>query len=121
MKSARSGCPIASALDIFGDRWTLVVLRDLATGKRRFGDFLASPEGITTNILAERLTRLEEAGLVIKREYQAHPPRYEYRFSERGADVLPVLQALCVWSNRHLPNTWKAPEKFMRLVPSDVV
>src|SRR5712692_1881205 len=101
----RSGCPIATILDIVGDRWTLVLVRDMVTGKNRFGDFLKSPERIPTNILTDRLQRLEEFGLLEKRRYQENPVRFEYRLTRKGADLLPALQAVCVWANRHLPNT----------------
>ena len=110
----RSGCPIATTLDLLGDKWSLVIVRDMLTGKASFGDFLASPEGISTNILAERLRRLEAAGLVVKRAYQARPPRYEYRLSDKGEALLPVLQAICRWANAYLPGTWMPPESFMR-------
>src|SRR5271168_4961621 len=76
--SPRSPCPVACSLDLFGDRWTLLVIRDLFWGKTRFGEFEASPEGIPTNILAERLQRLEAAGLVGRKAYQSNPPRYAY-------------------------------------------
>jgi DNA-binding HxlR family transcriptional regulator len=100
----RSACPIANALDLLGDRWTLLVIRDLLfTGKRRFGELIASPEGIPTNILSDRLRRLEEGGLVEKVPYQLRPPRYEYQITAKGKDLLPVLRALVEWSLRHLP------------------
>jgi DNA-binding HxlR family transcriptional regulator len=123
VKTQRSQCPIATALDIFGDRWTLVLVRDLAMGrgKARFGDFLKSPERIPTNILTERLARLEEHGVVAKRAYQAHPTRYEYALTRKGAELAPVLQAICVWSNAHMPQTWRAPEHFLALKASDIV
>ena len=117
-KTFRSGCPIATTLDILGDRWTLVIVRDMVTGKKRFGDFLKSPEGIPTNILTDRLQRLEEFGLLAKRRYQDNPPRLEYRLTDKGADLLPALQAICVWANRHLPKTWKTPKSFLELKPS---
>lgn len=109
----RSGCPIATTLDLLGDKWSLVIVRDMLTGKANFGDFLASPEGISTNILAERLRRLEAAELVVKRAYQARPPRYEYRLSDKGEALLPVLQAICRWANTYVPGTWMPPESFM--------
>ncbi|HEX6899376.1 MAG TPA: helix-turn-helix domain-containing protein [Thermoanaerobaculia bacterium] len=100
----RSPCPIANALDLLGDRWTLLVIRDLLfTGKRRFGELLASPEGIPTNILTDRLRRLEEGGLVEKTPYQLRPPRHEYQLTAKGKDLLPVLRVLADWSLRHLP------------------
>lgn len=106
----RSPCPIASALDLLGDRWTLVVVRDLLLlGKHRFGELLASGEGISTNVLAERLERLEAAGLVERRRYQQHPPRYEYHLTAAGQDLFPVLRELIHWGNRHIPGTLRPP------------
>src|SRR5262245_11384968 len=106
----RSKCPIAGALDLVGDRWTLLVMRDLLLyGKRRFADFLASPEGIATNILTDRLARLEQAGLVRRRQYTEHPPREEYHPTARGRDLLPVLHELIRWGQRHVAGTAKRP------------
>jgi DNA-binding HxlR family transcriptional regulator len=108
--SRRSHCPIACALDLLGDRWTLVVVRDLLLlGKRRFTELLASGEGISTNILSERLERLEAAGLVVRRSYQLHPPRDEYHLTAKGRDLFPVLRELVRWGNRHLPGTYRPP------------
>lgn len=112
----RSLCPIATTLDLLGDKWSLVIVRDLLTGKTRYGDFLESPEGISTNILANRLRRLEEAGLVEKRAYQHNPVRHEYRLTDRGRGLHPVLQEICRWANHHFPDTWVPPEPFMRPV-----
>jgi len=120
-KKFRSACPIVSTLDVLGDRWTLVIVRDMITGKSRFGDFLKSPERIPTNILTERLARLEEFELIEKRSYQQNPVRFEYRLTGKGADLLPALQAVCLWANRHLPKTWKAPKSFLELKPSEVM
>jgi DNA-binding HxlR family transcriptional regulator len=107
---ARSACPIAGALDIVGDSWTLLVIRDLLFyDKHRFADFLASPEGISTNILAERLQRLERCGLVEKRAYQERPRRYEYVLTARGYDLLPVVRAVITWGKTHVPGTAKHP------------
>ena len=109
----RSRCPIAAALDILGDTWTLLVLRDLLFyDKHRFADFLDSPEGISTNILAERLKRLERCGLVERRRYQERPPRDEYFLTQRGHDLLPVLRELIAWGQRHIPGVaQKSPFK----------
>jgi DNA-binding HxlR family transcriptional regulator len=117
----RSNCPIATTLDVLGDRWTLVIVRDLLTGKSRFGDFLKSPEGIPTNTLTDRLERLEAFGLVEKSSYQNNPVRFDYRLSEKGADLLPALQAVCMWANRHMPDTWRTPRSFLDLRPSEVL
>jgi DNA-binding HxlR family transcriptional regulator len=106
----RSPCPIGGALDLLGDRWTLLVMRDvLFYGKRRFADFLASPEGIATNILADRLDRLERCGLLRRRPYRDHPPREEYHPTARGRDLVPVLRELIRWGQRHVPGTAKRP------------
>jgi DNA-binding HxlR family transcriptional regulator len=109
----RSPCPIANALDIVGDKWTLLVVRDLMfMGKRRYGEFAQSPEGIPSNILADRLKRLEEAGLVTKKPYQHNPVRYEYRLTRKGADLFPVLKEIIRWANKHIPGTVKPPSGF---------
>jgi len=97
-RTRRSACPIATALDVLGDRWTLVVIRDIFMGKKRYQEFLNGPEKITTNILAQRLKYLEDTELVIKELYQEHPPRYEYALSEKGKALAPVLTSLWDWS-----------------------
>lgn len=108
--SRRSDCPISSALELIGDKWTLLVVRDLLfLGNRRFGELLSSPEKIPTNILSDRLRRLEEHGLVAKVSYQERPPRYEYQLTAKGADLFPVLRALAQWANRHIPGTMVPP------------
>jgi DNA-binding HxlR family transcriptional regulator len=112
-REPRSGCPIATTLDIVGDRWTLVILRDLLTGKSRFSQFLASPERITTNILTDRLEAMECAGLVAKSAYQDRPKRFEYALTRKGEALLPVLQAMCGWANAYIPGTWTPPPSFM--------
>ena len=110
----RSGCPIASSLDQVGDRWSLVILRDLFVGKKRFSQFLASPERITTNILTDRLEALTRDGYVARVKYQERPARFEYELTAKGLGLLPVLQALCRWANEYLPGTWVPPDSFMR-------
>jgi DNA-binding HxlR family transcriptional regulator len=112
--SERSGCPIASTLDLVGDKWSLVIVRDMVTGKKRFGEFMASPEGIKTNVLTSRLRRMEEVGLVMRQAYQANPQRFEYLLTERGAALLPVLQEMCRWANKYIDDTWVPPESFMK-------
>jgi DNA-binding HxlR family transcriptional regulator len=101
----RSDCPIACSLDLIGDRWTLLIVRDLFLGKHRFSEFLDSGEGIKTNILAERLKRLERAGLVERSPYQAHPPRHEYHLTESGRELSPVVKAIYAWGRGHLPGS----------------
>ena len=108
--SLRSPCPIAGALDLVGDRWTLLVIRDLLLyDKRRFADFLSSPEGIATNILADRLERLERCGLVERRANAERPARAEYHPTARGWDLAPVLRELIRWGQRHVPGTARKP------------
>ncbi len=101
----RSCCPITNSLDIFGDKWTLLVIRDLALGKKRYQEFMASPERIASNILADRLKQLETAGLVTRRAYQQNPLRYEYALTEKGEGLKPVLRALILWGQKHFPGT----------------
>jgi DNA-binding HxlR family transcriptional regulator len=108
----RSPCPVASALDLVGDRWTLVVLRTIFAGRHRYRDLADIPERIASNILADRLGKLEQWGLITKTSYQDNPPRHEYALTPAGADFLPVLQALAAWSHRHLPDRWPAPDWF---------
>src|SRR3954453_23528046 len=112
---SRSTCPIATTLDLLGDKWTLLVVRDLLfVGKRRFGEFLESPEGIPTNILSDRLRRLEEHGVVEKSLYSSRPRRYEYRLTAMGAELFHVLRAMAEWGLRHLPGTAAPPEELLR-------
>lgn len=103
--SPRSPCPVACSLDLVGDRWTLLVIRDLFWGKTRFGEFEASPEGIPTNILAERLQRLEAAGLVGRKPYQSNPPRFAYALTRKGRSLGTVLRSLADWGKRNIPGT----------------
>ena len=102
-KEFRSTCPISCVLDILGDKWTLLVVRDLFLNKHRYGKFIESPEGIPTNILADRLRRLEAAGIIKKVLYQSNPPRAEYYLTSKGADLGPVLRAMQKWAERHVP------------------
>ena len=100
-KPLRSECPIANSLDIIGDRWTLLIIRDiLINGKHRFREFQNIPESFPTNILADRLKRLEQWGLIEKRTYQEHPVRYEYHLTDDGLALEPVLKALETWGNQ---------------------
>ena len=105
-RERRSACPISYALDLFGDRWTLLVLRDLILfNKRYFGDFLASGEGIATNVLSERLARLEEAGMVSRRRDPEDGKRFVYRATEKARGTLPIMLELIAWSGRYDPDT----------------
>lgn len=96
-------------------------MRDLVNGKRRFKDFLDSPERIASNILTARLAAMVESGLVTSRLYLHRPRRYEYRLTKKGAALLPVLQEFCRWGERYLPNRWHAPAAFMSKRPTDLM
>ena len=95
----RSPCPVACALDLFGDRWTLLVIRDLFLGRSRFKDFAASPEGIPTNLLSDRLERLVQGGLV-RRVPLPGGKRFAYELTGKGEALRPVLLALKEWGLR---------------------
>jgi len=103
----RSDCPLACTLDIVGDKWTLLIVRDLFQGKHRFSEFLQSGEDIKTNILTERLKRLEKAGLVKKSPYQDNPPRYEYHLTKTGSNLFPIIESFVKWARAHIPGTRK--------------
>ncbi len=107
---ARSHCPVSCTLDIVGDKWTLLVVRDLFLGKKRYGEFAESPESIPTNILADRLKRLSEHGLVSRRAYQRHPRRYEYQLTKKGNDFGPVEVGLLRWGKKHVAGTRAAKQ-----------
>ncbi|MGK2870820.1 MAG: winged helix-turn-helix transcriptional regulator [Alphaproteobacteria bacterium] len=113
-REPRSGCPISTTLELVGDSWTLILIRDMINGKKRFAEFLSSPERITTNILTNRLNSMLQAELIEKKLYQSNPRRYEYELTKMGRDLLPVLQAMCCWGNQHFPGTWTPPESFMK-------
>lgn len=117
----RSECALATALDIVGDKWSLLLIRDMCMGKKRYGDFAASPEGIPTNILANRLKRLEETGLIKKNPYQSKPLRYEYGLTTKGAKLLPVLQQLAIWAANFVPGCTTPPDWFVNAKPEDIV
>src|SRR3989338_6288679 len=108
----RSECPITNTLDLIGDKWTLLIIRDmLFLKKRSFNEFLDSPEGIATNILTERLKRLEEHGIIEKRPYTRSPPRYEYILTRRGRDLQPLLIEMIRWGNVYIEGTFVPPKK----------
>jgi DNA-binding HxlR family transcriptional regulator len=101
----RSPCPLACALDIVGDRWTLLVIRDLMFGRSRFKDFTASPEGIPTNILADRLQRLLRHGLVEQVPAAEGSLRLGYQLTEKGRSLGPLLEAMRDWGLKWEPST----------------
>jgi DNA-binding HxlR family transcriptional regulator len=98
----RSGCPISTALDVLGDRWSLLVVRDLLfKGLRTFGEFAAAGEGVATNVLAERLRRLQTEGIVVRAPDADDARRVVYRLTPKGLDLAPVLVELVLWAAKH--------------------
>ena len=110
----RSGCAISSALDIVGDRWSLLIVRSMMLGARTYGDLLKMHERISTNILAERLKRLEAEGII-----QGAGGRGGYVLTQKGVELLPVLQALAAWGQAHIPERWSLPDGFYQAVPAN--
>ena len=100
-RARRSRCPVACTLDVLGDRWSLLVVRDVMRGKKRYAEFLASPEGIPTNILADRLKQLAAKGVIRSQPYCDHPPRVEYVLTSKGEDLRPIMLAMVEWGVRH--------------------
>ena len=127
----RSGCPLASALDLLGDRWTLLVIRDLILmGKHEYHEFVKGPEGIATNILSDRLKRLVQGGLVASCPHPRHKTKKLYYLTTAGKELLPVLMELILWSGTHRPPPTmpkarfdyvkRNPKKFMRQTLKDL-
>lgn len=110
----RSRCPVANTLDLVGDKWSLLLIRDMHHGKRTYGELLQSPEGIPTNILADRLKRLEDAGIIASALYQERPKRYAYTLTPKGEELGEVLLALVKWGKRHIPGTRTLAEEAKR-------
>jgi DNA-binding HxlR family transcriptional regulator len=116
MLKRRSTCPISSALDIFGDKWSLLVLRDLLfREKEHYGEFHASEERIATNILADRLRRLEEAGLIRKTGGSPRSGKQSYAATAKGKELIPLLLEMMLWSAKHLPGTTTPKELVVEL------
>jgi DNA-binding HxlR family transcriptional regulator len=100
----RSLCPINLALEVFGDRWTLLIVRDLMFGgKRHFREFLHSDEGIASNILADRLNMLAEQGIVTRSDDPSHKQKALYSLTNKGISLLPILAQIGIWSRAYMP------------------
>ena len=107
-------CSVARSLEHIGERWTFLILRDAFYGIRRFDDFQESL-GIARNILTKRLAKLVDTGIMRKEQYQEHPPRHEYRLTEKGRDLVPLLTSLLAWGDK-----WETPdEPPVRLIHTD--
>jgi DNA-binding HxlR family transcriptional regulator len=101
-------CSIAKPLSVLGERWALLVLRDVSLGRRRF-DEIQDSLGVATNVLSQRLATLVEEGILERRRYSEHPERHEYRLTEKGRELMPVLWALMRWGDRYTAGSEGAP------------
>lgn len=110
-RKRRSPCPIAATLDLLGDRWTLLVVRDLMfRGFREYGEFLNGGENIATNVLAERLKRLQVAGVVTRTANPRDLKRGIYRLTEKGIDLMPIVVEMMAWGLRHCKGSFAPPD-----------
>lgn len=112
----RSHCPINYALESFGDKWTLLIIRDLMfNDKQSYGDFLSSGEKISTNILADRLKRLDELGIVSREVKQANGPKVSYSLTQKGRDLLPIMLEITRWSGKYDADTYASRSFLARI------
>ncbi|HYD94171.1 MAG TPA: helix-turn-helix domain-containing protein [Noviherbaspirillum sp.] len=115
----KSHCPVNFALETFGDPWSLLIVRDIVFwGKRTYGEFLESGEGISTNVLAARLAHLEQRGILAKGPHPADGRKDVYALTEKGIALIPLLLEMCGWSAVHDPQT-TAPMEFVQAVYAD--
>ena len=115
----RSQCPVSFSLELFGDKWTLLVIRDLVfMGKRHFRELLASPERIATNILTDRLKRLEASGIITRQPNPENGREIVYELTEKGLDLVPVLIEIIRWGGKHDADTG-APKDFLKRIEQD--
>jgi DNA-binding HxlR family transcriptional regulator len=118
-KQRRSDCPISFALETFGDTWSLLIVRDIIYfGKKTYGEFLESDEGIATNILANRLEQLEQKGILTKQPFATDKRKEAYSLTEKGLDLIPILLEMGNWSACHDPQTG-ATQEWIALVNAD--
>jgi len=115
----RSQCPISTALDIFGDKWSLLILRDLIfKDKSSFGEFLGTDEKIATNILADRLATLEASGIITKHDHPENRVKVLYKLTEKGIDLIPVLVEIIIWSENYY-DVHPHAVQFVKMVKKD--
>jgi len=115
----RSDCPISFGLDLFGDRWTLLIVRDMIFEKKQnFGQFLQAAEGISTNILADRLAMLEQEGIIKKKDDRQHGAKYIYQLTRKGLDLFPIMVEVILWSWRYDKKT-KLDAAFIAMIERD--
>jgi DNA-binding HxlR family transcriptional regulator len=115
----QSGCPVAFTLDTLGDKWSLVVVRDMMlNGKRCYGEFLESPERMASNILADRLKRLEEANVITKSPDPENQKKYVYELTQKGVDLLPLVLDAVIWGSKYVLEN-STPKGFLRRLKKD--
>jgi len=111
-EEVRSHCPVNYGLEMFGDKWSLLIVRDIVfAGKKTYGEFLRSPEGFATNILASRLALLEEQGILTKTPSSDDKRKDFYSLTEKGLDLIPILLSMVAWSARHDPKSYARKRK----------
>jgi DNA-binding HxlR family transcriptional regulator len=102
IKKTRSSCGLSQSLDVFGDKWSLLIIRDLVYfGKETYGDLLKMQEGIATNILADKLVALEKEGLIIKEIFVGSKSKFKYKLTQKGVDIYPIIMEILVWAGKH--------------------
>ena len=117
--SRKSGCGVAYALDVLGDKWTLVIIKDMVlSGKRHYTKFMTSPEKMASNILADRLKRLEEEGIVSKTQDPDHESKFIYQLTAKGKELIPLVLETMLWGSKHAPNP-TAPPALLRWARKD--
>lgn len=115
----RSDCPVSLALDVFGDKWSLLIVRDLLfRGKVHYGDFLNAGEDIATNILADRLRLMEQSGILTKTKDPKAGNKVIYSLTPKGVDLLPILVEMILWSVKHVPQA-SPPESLLTQITKD--
>lgn len=115
----KSHCPINFSLETFGDNWSLLIVRDIVYfGKKTYGEFLESEEGISSNILASRLVHLEQKGILVKKPHDTDKRKEVYLLSEKGLNLIPVLLEMACWGARYDPET-DAPQSWIAAVYAD--
>lgn len=115
-KMRKTGCPIAYGLDIFGDRWSFLVLREMMlNGKKTYGEFLEIDEGIATNVLADRLKHLERAGIIAKARDPENRRSFIYSLTGKGRDLVPIVTEIIIWGAKHDPRP-----NALRTVPQQI-
>lgn len=118
-KRRQSGCPVAFTLDTFGDKWSVLVVRDMIlNGKKYYGEFLESPEHIASNILADRLKRLEEARVITKNPDPENQKKFVYELTQKGVDLLPLVLEAIAWGSKYVPKN-STPKELLRRLKKD--